>query len=56
MAGMFDNYTTENIPSNIPCNHNKHCDNIKPTIPSDSNLLNKPFESYDKDGNVIGYW
>lgn len=48
MPGMFDNYI-------IPSNKNTHCKpNFKPNnLPS---RPNKPFESYDENGNVVGYW
>ena len=54
MSGMFDNYTNP-APT---CNHlPKHCDCLKPKNDFNiSNRPNKPFESYDEEGNVIGYW
>ncbi|WP_300924523.1 hypothetical protein [uncultured Clostridium sp.] len=46
MSGMFDNY-------NIPSNKNYNC--ILDGNTNVSNRPNKPFESYDEEGNVIGY-
>lgn len=56
MSGMFDNYKNplheddceeKQIPTNKPELNNCICN---------SNKLRKPFESYDEEGNVIGYW
>ena len=56
MPGMFDNY---NNPAPA-CNHMPmHRDCLKPKNdfnPNISSKPNKPYESYDEEGNIIGYW
>lgn len=49
MFSKYDNLSAQYKPSNL----NKPFDKPKPLV---SNIIYKPFEEYDKFGNLIGYY
>lgn len=51
MSGMFDNYNHPS-PGN-PHHHPHHKPEPKPNV---SSRPDKPYESYDENGDICGYW